>query len=223
MSLDTKLKSLRVLLVEDDEDDAVLLLAHLRRSGYEITCSRVDTAEGMLLALTQAEWDAVISDYSVPGFGALPALELLQSTARDLPFIIVSGAVGEETAVGAMKAGAHDFLLKNRLERLVPALERELKDAEARREHRKVEAERQRLIGELQAALARVRVLSGLLPICAWCKKIRDDEGYWRELESYLAAHSDAQFSHGICPQCRQEHFAKYPLGKASSESLSGK
>jgi len=212
MSLDTKLKLLRVLLVEDDENDAELLLSHLPRKGYEITCSRVDTADGMRLALGQAAWDAVISDYSVPGFGALPALELLQSSAQDLPFIIVSGAVGEETAVGAMKAGAHDFVLKGRLERLVPALERELKDAEERREHRHVEAERQRLIGELQAALAKVRVLSGLLPICAWCKKIRDDEGYWRDLESYVAAHSDAQFSHGICPECRREHFAQYPL-----------
>ncbi len=218
MNTDGKVKLLRLLLVEDEEDDAELLLYRLRRAGYEVNCSRVETAEAMQTALGQASWDVVISDYSVPGFGALPALNLLKSSGQDLPFIIVSGVVGEETAVGAMKAGAHDFLLKDRLERLVPALERELKDAEDRREHRRVETERQRLIVELQAALAKVKVLSGLLPICAWCKKIRDDDGYWRDLESYVAAHSDAQFSHGICPQCRKQRFSNLPRGQSCSQ-----
>jgi hypothetical protein len=82
-----------------------------------------------------------------------------------------------------------------------------LNEAAARREHRRVEADRQRLIAELQAALAQVKTLSGLLPICAWCKKARDDKGYWEDLETYLSAHSKAQFSHSICPECERRNF----------------
>jgi response regulator RpfG family c-di-GMP phosphodiesterase len=144
----------------------------------------------------------------LPTFDALAAHKVLQSSGQDLPFIIISGVVGEETAVAAMKAGAHDFLLKHRLERLIPAVERELNDARMRREYRRAEAERQRLIIELQAALAQVKTLSGLLPICAWCKKTRDDAGYWQDIESYFAAHSNLEFSHGICPECQRHQFS---------------
>ena len=201
-------KSLRLLVVEDLEDDALLLLRHFRRAGYEIVSQTVDSSSAFRAALADAKWDLILADYSLPGFGALGALKILRETGQDLPFVIVSGVVGEETAVAAMKAGAHDFLLKDRLERLVPAVERELAEAEVRREHRRVEADRQRLITELQAALAQVKTLRGLLPICAWCKKTRDDEGYWKDLETYIATHSEAQFSHGICPECEQRHFA---------------
>jgi DNA-binding NtrC family response regulator len=196
-------KPLHVLVIEDSEADAILLLRQLRRAGYELTSQRVATEQELKAALVQANWDVVICDFALPGFGALPALKVLQGSGQDLPFIIVSGVVGEENAVAAMKAGADDFLLKNRLERLAPAVERELADAEARREHRRVEADRQRLIIELQEALAQLKTLSGLLPICAWCKKTRDDEGYWTEIETYISAHSQAEFSHSICPECQ--------------------
>jgi DNA-binding NtrC family response regulator len=200
-------KSLRLLVIEDLEEDARLLLRFFHRAGYEVTSQRVETEAAMQTALAGSAWDLVISDYSLPGFDAIAALKVLQRSGQDLPFIIISGVVGEETAVAAMKAGAHDFLLKHRLERLIPAVERELGDAEARREHRRVEADRQRLIAELKAALAQVKTLSGLLPICAWCKKARDDDGYWHDLESYIAAHSEAEVSHGICPECQHRHF----------------
>jgi CheY-like chemotaxis protein len=198
---------LSVLLIEDYAADAELLVRQLRRGGYHLTSQRVETEEAMQAALVQRNWDVIICDYSLPGFSALAALKVLQRNGQDVPFIIVSGVVGEEAAVAAMKAGADDFLLKDRLERLVPAVERELADAKERGEHRRVEADRQRLIVELQAALAQVKTLSGLLPICAWCKKTRDDAGYWRDIESYIAAHSQAQFSHSICPDCQREHF----------------
>jgi CheY-like chemotaxis protein len=201
-------KPLKVLVVEDSEPDVLLLLHYLRRVGYDVTSQRVEIAEAMRRALTEANWDIIICDYSIPGFGALEALKVLQASGQDLPFIVVSGIVGEETAVGAMKAGADDFLLKDRLERLAPAVEREMAAAAARREHRRVEADRQRLILELQDALAHVRTLSGLLPICAWCKRTRDDEGYWHDIEKYISAHSQAQFSHGICPECQRRQFA---------------
>jgi PAS domain S-box-containing protein len=127
---------LRVLLVEDSEDDALLLLRELRRSGYETTAERVDTAEAMRSALERQSWDIVIADYVIPGFGGLPALKLLQDMGFDIPVIMVSGMMGEETAVAAMKAGANDYLVKGHLVRLVPAIGRELREAEVRRARR---------------------------------------------------------------------------------------
>ncbi|MEO5802307.1 MAG: PAS domain S-box protein [Verrucomicrobiota bacterium] len=323
-------KPLRVLIVEDSEDDAILLLRHLRRA-YDPQFERVSTVAQMKAAL-EKYWDVIISDYSMPGFDGLDALRLLQETKLDTPFIIVSGAIGEDIAVHAMKAGANDYVMKGKLARLVPAIERELREAESRRErhrgeiavahlaaivessdeaiigmaldgtvlswnfgaektygysadeiigHRisviappvsagevshifekikrgervncyetirvkkdgtpidvlltispiknssgeiigvsaiesditerkRVESERKRLIDELQEALAKIKTLHGLLPICAACKKIRDDKGNWQPIESYIKARSDADFSHGICPCCMEKLYPEY-------------
>ena len=130
---------LRVLIVEDSEDDALLLVRTLRRGGYDLTFERVETAAAMKAALDQQTWDVVISDYSMPHFSGLAALTLLKESKLGLPFIILSGAIGEETAVGAMKAGAHDYIMKGNLARLIPAIERELQDAEVRRERKALE------------------------------------------------------------------------------------
>ena len=130
---------LRLLIVEDSQEDCELLLGHLRQQGYGIEFTNVDTAHAMRAALAAQPFDAVISDYSMPGFSAPAARTLLTETGHDIPFIIVSGTVGEETAVSALKAGAHDFLTKDNLTRLVPALERELRDAEERRRRRVAE------------------------------------------------------------------------------------
>ena len=139
---------LKILLVEDSEDDALLLLRQLRRGGYEPTWERVDTAREMEAALEGREWDIVVSDHSMPTFSSVAALDLLRRKGFvDLPFIIVSGQIGEDAAVAAMKAGAHDYLMKDNLARLNSAIERELKDAEARRERRRAE-EKYRLIFE---------------------------------------------------------------------------
>jgi PAS domain S-box-containing protein len=131
---------LRLLLVEDSETDALFLLRELRREyGHEPIFERVETAEEMAAALDGAPWDAVVSDYFVPDFGALKALALLKEKGLDLPFIVVSGVVGEQAAVAAMRAGAHDFVMKNNLARLVPTIERELREAEERRRKRRAE------------------------------------------------------------------------------------
>ena len=131
---------LKILLVEDSENDALLLLRQLRRGGYEPTLERVDTAEAMEAALDGREWDLVISDHSMPTFNSVAALDLLRRKGFvDLPFIIVSGQIGEDAAVAAMKAGAHDYLMKDNLARLNTAIERELKDAQMRRERRLAE------------------------------------------------------------------------------------
>lgn len=131
-------RALRVLLVEDSADDALLLRRHLTRSGFLPEMHRVETAEKMLLALEE-RWDCVLADYNLPLFSAPEALKLLQSTGRDLPFIMMSGAVSEATAVAAMRAGAHDYVSKENLARLGPAIERELAEAASRRLKRATE------------------------------------------------------------------------------------
>lgn len=124
--------NLRVLIVEDLEDDMLLMLRELRRGGYTPDYIRVDTPTAMKTALDRQEWDIVIADYTLPAFSAPDALKLLQSHKLDLPFIIVSGTIGEDVAVAAMKAGAHDYIIKGNLARLVPAVERELREAQER-------------------------------------------------------------------------------------------
>ncbi len=135
-------KPIRVLIIEDYEEDALLLQRHLSRAGYDVRAERVETAPQLTAALREPHsWDLVIADYTLPSFGARDALELIQSTGADLPFIIVSGTIDEVSAVDAMRAGAHDYVLKGHLERLLPAIERELADAERRRERVRTEAE----------------------------------------------------------------------------------
>lgn len=129
---------LRVLIVEDSEDDMLLMLRELRRGGYTLEYLRVDTASTMQAALERQPWDIVIADYTLPAFSAPEALALLHQQ-QDLPFIIVSGTIGEELAVAAMKAGAHDYLIKGNLTRLLPSVERELKEAEERQKRRRAE------------------------------------------------------------------------------------
>ena len=138
-------KSLHILVVEDSQDDTELLMNEVQRGGYEPTYVRVETAESMQAALNQQAWDVIISDYSMPHFSGLHALAVLQESDHDLPFIIVSGVIGEEQAVAAMRAGAHDYLMKDNLARLVPVLERELREAEVRRKQRQATAELKRL------------------------------------------------------------------------------
>jgi len=133
--------SLAVLLVEDSESDAQLIVRLLKKAGYDVVSEQVETAEQMRAALGKRAWDIVISDYSLPQFDGRAALTLLRETGQDIPFIVVSGTIGEETAVAMMKAGAHDYLLKGNLARLTPAVERELAQAETRRERKRAEAE----------------------------------------------------------------------------------
>src|SRR5262245_33007083 len=128
---------LRVLVVEDSADDAFLLMRTLRYGGYEPKWEQVETAEMMSAALDSKTWDLVISDYVLPQFSALDALQLLQERQIDLPFFVVSGHISEETAAAAMKAGARDYLMKDNLTRLIPAIERELRDARDRHVQRK--------------------------------------------------------------------------------------
>jgi two-component system, cell cycle sensor histidine kinase and response regulator CckA len=154
-------KSLRVLLVEDVEDDALLVLRELQRSGYLPEWERVEDAPAMREALTRGTWDIVLSDWALPRFGALSALTLLKEVRPDIPFLIVSGTIGEETAVTALRAGALDFVLKGNLSRLAPAIERELREAETRKAHRQAEE-------DLRASETRYRALFESSPQPMW-------------------------------------------------------
>lgn len=344
-------KPLRVLAVEDSEDDARLIMLELARGGFEPTFERVDSAVGLTSALDKQPWDVVISDHSMPGFGSLDALKVLKDKRPDLPFIVVSGAIGEDLAVSTMKAGASDYVMKGNLARLIPSIERELREAESRRVRRQVEEallqtqsvlaylaaivessddaiigkaldgtilswnfgaermygysaaevrgrsisilippyrpeelpriyeriargeqieryesvrikkdgnaievsltlspikdgngrvigvsaierditerkreenERLKLIQELTDALAKIKTLRGLLPICASCKKIRDDRGYWQKVEFYISNHTGAEFTHGICPDCMHRLYPEYTLYKSGKGNTEG-
>ncbi len=125
--------SLRVLLVEDNPDDAELLQLELKRGGYDLTCQRVETKEALEKALEEGVWDLILSDYNLPSFNGRKALEVVRAKNPEIPFIMVSGAIAEDTAVDVMRAGANDYLLKGNLKRLTAAITRELAEAESRR------------------------------------------------------------------------------------------
>ena len=143
---------IRVLIVEDQEDDAALMLRELRRAQFEPEYERVETEEELTAALEKGGWDIVLSDHGLPRFNSLQALNMLHESGLDLPFIIVSGSIGEDLAVAAMKSGAHDYIMKNNLARLGPAVEREMREAEVRRARKVAEEQRQSLALELEQA-----------------------------------------------------------------------
>lgn len=324
--------ALRALVVEDSEIDAEMLIRCLEKN-YQVHFRRVQDAAGVEEAFDQEIWDVVLCDYRLPGFSVFEAMDILAKRNLDLPFIVVSGQIGEDVAVATMKAGAHDYIMKDKLMRLAPAIEREIGQAQARRdrartlhkaawlaaivdsmaeavigtdlqgkvtswnagaeslygvpaqeaigspletlappalqagtrqmleavrkgepvaefettiltrrdgtqvdisstvspvkdetgkaigiaivaiditERKQDERDRKKMIEELKETLGQVRKLHGLLPICAACKKIRDEKGTWQVLESYISNHSEAEFSHSICPSCTQTLYPEY-------------
>ena len=326
--------TVNLLIVEDSANDAMLLLAELKRKGQAVVHQRVETRDDYLTALRAKSWDAVISDYVLPQFSGPEALLVLRQEGFETPFIMVSGIYGEEEAVRMMKAGANDYVMKGSLSRLAPALQREMLAAQERRgrkraegamqflasivessadaiygknleslivswnpaaerlfgysaeeiigrsnsilfpkhrsaeqseiiacvrrgeiiaeretEHlhknggiipvsvtispirnnagqiigassitrdisrqKQAESERQELIQNLMAAAKQVRTLTGLLPMCATCKRIRDDKGYWQQVEAYISKHSEVTFSHSICPACAEEYERQFEI-----------
>jgi two-component system, cell cycle sensor histidine kinase and response regulator CckA len=143
---------LRVLLIEDSQSDAALIVRQLERDGYGVDATRVETACALRAALAGPAFDVIVADHHLPHFDAPAALAIVREGGHDVPFLVVSGTIGEERAVAMMKAGAHDYVMKSNLARLAPAVEREIRDALARRELRRAEAERQRLEEQVRQA-----------------------------------------------------------------------
>ena len=143
---------LRVLILEDNPDDAELVLRELRRGGFEPVWERVETAEDFSAALTR-EWDVILTDFSMPHFNAFGALEILEGRQNAPPCIVVSGTIGEDTAVAAIKAGAADYLMKDRLARLAATIRRELRDQAVRRLHEAEQRKAHEAIRKLLAAI----------------------------------------------------------------------
>ncbi len=161
-------RTLRVLTIEDSEDDSLLVLRALRAGGYEVYARRIETMAELHTALDEAAWDVVLADYHLPCFSVYDALDMLKDRDLDIPFIVVSGAVGEETVVATMKAGAHDYVMKDHLVRLVPAVQRELREAEGRHTRRHFEQ-------ALRESEARYRVISELVSDFAYALRIAAD------------------------------------------------
>lgn len=130
---------IRVLIVEDSEDDALLLLRELKRGGYTPVHQRVETEMEMAHEMDHQEWDLVITDHNMPNFNSRAALQVVKDSGLDIPIIIVSGSIGEDIAVDAMKSGAHDYIMKGNLARLAPAIKRELSEAKTRHAHRQAQ------------------------------------------------------------------------------------
>ena len=163
---------LRVLQVEDSEGDAALILRELIKAGYAVSALRVESPEDMRLAIETSDWDLVIADYQMPQFHAPEALQLLQASGRDYPFIVVSGTIGESVAVSMMRQGAHDYIMKDSLARLAPAVERELREAESRRARRRAEDEQRKSEQRLRLALCASH--TGV-----WEWDLRTDDVFW--------------------------------------------
>jgi two-component system, cell cycle sensor histidine kinase and response regulator CckA len=175
--------SIRVLMVEDSEDDAALITREIRRGGYDPTIKRVDCAEAMRIALDHGKWDIVICDFSMPQFSGKDALKLLRETGSEAPFIFVSGTIGEDAAVAALKQGAQDYLMKGNLKRLIPAIQRELLEVENRRQRIHLEKEIQQLqkfeaISRLAGGVAHdFNNLLGIVTACSELLRIRMEPG----------------------------------------------
>lgn len=201
-----------VLCMEDDWGLARLLQKRLERAGYAVDLA-YDGEEG-LVKYEAKNYDVLAVDQNMPVYNGLDVIRRLARLGPLPPLIMVTGSGSEKIAVEAMKLGAGDYIVKDvelgYLELIPMVIDQVLQRYRLAEEKRRADEERERLIKELQAALAEVKNLSGLLPICASCKKIRDDQGYWQAVEVYITDRFDAQFTHGICPDCMNQLYGDY-------------
>ncbi|MHB8149351.1 MAG: response regulator [Desulfobulbia bacterium] len=205
---------IRILLIEDDQADAFLIREMLRESptgGSEATgdiaiqhVTRLD--DGIRLA-GEGAFDIIISDLGLPDSQGMDTVRKLASGVKYLPIVVMTGLADHEVGLEAVNCGAQDYLVKGQVngEMLVRSIRYAI-------ERKRIENEKEQVIAELQEALAKVKLLSGFIPICASCKKIRDDTGYWQQVEAYIQKHSNAEFSHSICPDCSHKLYPElYP------------
>lgn len=192
---------IQVLLIDDEPAQVWLVREYLAeattKTGQVIQLQNVELLADGLQQLAEKKFDVLLLDLSLPDSVGRETFQRVRQQFPALPVVVLTSLEDEDMGVQLIQAGAQDYLVKGQINGFV--LYRTLLHAIERQQ---AEAERIRLIEELKRALAQVKTLRGLLPICAGCKKIRDDSGYWNQIEVYIMQHSDAQFSHGLCPDC---------------------
>ncbi len=196
-------KLIRILLIEDNPNDVLLIEKTLDKFSnpyYEFAISHCDSLSEALRYLNRQDADVILLDLGLPDSHGLEIITSITHLAPTIPIVVLTGLTDEKVAIEAVQKGAQDYLIKGQI--TPNLLARSLQYAIERKRN---EEEREKLILELREALARVKTLSGFLPICASCKKIRDDQGYWRQIEAYIRDHSEAEFSHCICPDCARK------------------
>lgn len=188
--------AIQVLLIDDDAVQSFLIQGYLGGSSseaFELACAS-SLAEG-LQALARGTTDVVLLDLGLPDSPGNDTFERVHAQFPTLPIVVLTGQEDESLGLQLVLAGAQDYLVKCQIN--APLVRRALRYA----------IERNRLAQEIKQAMAEIKTLSGMLPICAGCKKIRDDKGYWNQIESYVQEHSMASFSHGLCPECIPKYF----------------
>ncbi|MFQ3597466.1 MAG: response regulator [Chloroherpetonaceae bacterium] len=194
----------KILCIDDEPTQLIIFSQVLAQEGFEVMVA-TSAEEGLNYCIAN-RYDAVLTDYQMPSLNGIEFLISLKQFDDAPPVVILTGRGSEEVAVQAMKLGAMDYIVKDErqgyLKLLGVTLHRAIELHEARRAKEKLIAEQAKLLNELQTALANVKRLSGLVPICSSCKKIRDDKGYWNQLEAYLQENLQLNFTHGICPEC---------------------
>ena len=196
---------LSIMLIEDSDEDAQLVREMLDDRGYDYVLKRTDRLSSGLRLLEEESFDVVLLDLGLPDSAGFDALTQIRNQAPPLPIIILTGLSDEALAVKAISLGAQDYLVKGNF--AADALYRSISHSI---ERQRLETERERLILELQEALSKVKQLSGLLPICASCKQIRDDKGYWTQVEVYMSEHTEIDFTHTVCPECTKKLYPEY-------------
>ncbi|MFA5044118.1 MAG: response regulator [Kiritimatiellia bacterium] len=211
-----KTKACAVLLIEDNPADAQLIMEILREEPENaMKIEHVNNLAGGLAALERGGIDVVLLDLTLPDSSGHDTFTLLAKHVPTIPVIVLTGMDDKEMAIRIVQEGAQDYLVKSLVDYTM--LTRSIRYAI---ERKRMFLEKDRYIVQLQEALAAVKTLSGLLPICASCKQIRDDKGYWHQVESYIQQHSTAVFTHGLCPKCAQKI---YPNAKAAPGDIPGR
>ncbi|MBU4286290.1 MAG: response regulator [Kiritimatiellae bacterium] len=202
-------KTRTVLLIEDDPADAQLIMEILREepeNAMEIL--HVSTLAHGLKALACGGIDIVLLDLTLPDSSGHNTFAMLHEHVSTIPVIVLTGMDDKEMAIRIVQEGAQDYLVKSLVDYTMLA-----RSIGYSIERKRTLLEKDLLIGQLRETLADVKTLSGLLPICASCKHIRDDKGYWHQVESYIQQHSTAVFTHGLCPKCSQKIYPKAAAG----------
>ncbi len=201
ISLETT-RQIKILLVEDNPGDARLVAEALRESNRStFVIEKTKSLTSALKILRDNTYDAILLDLSLPDSFGSNTVEKVNGCCPDTPIIVLTGARDEATAMKVVEKGAQDYLVKG--EAPTALLVRTIHYAIYRKQ---TELKLTQTIGALREALDKVKLLSGIIPICSYCKKIRNDQGYWDKLEEFISNHSDAVFSHGICDKCMEEN-----------------